>query len=111
MSLLGTRRAFRSAWRYTKAVIKSFRHKGLEAFFRKGSKAGIQAAHASKLARQLARLDQAQAAQDMNLPGWGLHPLHGDLNGHWSVSVNGNRRMTFTFEGVHAVLVDYQDYH
>ena len=107
-------------------MIKSFRHKGLEAFFKKGSKAGIQAAHANKLARQLARLDQAQAAQDMNLPGWGLHPLHGDLknlpgwglhplhgdlNGHWSVSVNGNWRMTFTFEGVHAVLVDYQDYH
>ena len=92
-------------------MIKSFRHKGLEAFFKKGSKAGIQAAHANKLARQLARLDQAQAAQDMNLPGWGLHPLHGDLNGHWSVSVNGNWRMTFTFEGVHAVLVDYRDYH
>lgn len=94
-------------WRYTKLVIKSFRHKGLEAFFNKGSKAGIQATHASKLAR----LDQAQAAQDMNLPGWGLHPLHGDLKGQWSVSVNGNWRMTFMFDGVHAVLVDYQDYH
>ena len=49
------------------------RHKELQAFFERGSKAGIQAAHAPKLARQLARLDQAQQLQDMNLPGWALH--------------------------------------
>ena len=48
----------------------------------------------------------------MNLPGWGLHPLKGkDLKGHYSLTVNGNWRMTFTFEGVDTVLVDYQDYH
>ena len=92
--------------RYNLAVIKSFRHKGLQAFFERGSKAGIQAAHAPKLARQLARLDQAQQLQDMNLPGWALHSQQGSLAGHWSVSVNGNWRMTFTFEGVDAVLVD-----
>jgi len=92
-------------------VIKSFRHKGLQAYFERGTKAGIQAAHAPKLARQLARLDQAQTPQDMNVPGWALHPLHGDLQNHWSVSVNGNWRMTFTFDGLDAVLVDYQDYH
>jgi proteic killer suppression protein len=92
-------------------VIKSFRHKGLQAYFERGTKAGIQAAHAPKLARQLARLDQSQSAQDMNLPGWSLHPLHGDLQNHWAVSVNGNWRMTFTFEGVDAILVDYLDYH
>ena len=92
-------------------MIRSSRHKGLQAFFERGSKAGIQAAHAPKLARQLARLDSATAPQDMNLPGWGLHPLHGTLEGHWAVSVNGNWRMVFAFEGVHAVLVDYLDYH
>lgn len=92
-------------------MIKSFRHKGLQAFFERGTKAGIQAAHAPKLARQLARLEEAQSPQDMNLPGWGLHALHGDLQNHWAVSVNGNWRMTFTFEGVNAVLVNYQDYH
>ncbi len=92
-------------------MIKSFRHKGLQAFFERGTKAGIQAAHAPKLARQLARLDEAQSVQDMNLPGWGLHALHGELRNHWAVSVNGNWRMTFTFEGVNAVLVNYQDYH
>lgn len=47
----------------------------------------------------------------MNLPGWKLHLLQGDLKDHWSVAVNGNWRMTFTFDGVDAVLVDYQDYH
>ena len=92
-------------------MIKSFRDKRLQTFFERGTEAGIQAAHASKLGRQLARLDQAESPQDMNLPGWGLHPLHGGLQGHWAVSVNGNWRLTFTFEGVHAVLVDYQDYH
>jgi len=47
----------------------------------------------------------------MNVPGWGLHPLTEDLKGHWAVSVNGNWRMTFIFEGTDAVLVDYMDYH
>ena len=92
-------------------MIKSYRHKGLQAFFEHGSKAGIQASHAPRLARQLARLDQAAQPQRMNLPGWRLHSLQGDLAGHWSVTVNGNWRMTFLFDGVDAILVDYQDYH
>lgn len=92
-------------------MIKSFRHKGLQAFFDRGTKAGIQAAHAPKLARQLARLDTAQRPVDMNLPGWRFHALVGDLAGHYSVTVNGNWRMTFTFDGEDAELVDYLDYH
>ena len=97
---------------YTSHVIKTFRHKGLQAFFERGTKAGIQAAHAPKLARLLARLSDASCPEDMNLPGWRLHPLKGaDLGGHFSVWVNGNWRMTFAFKGVDAVLVDYQDYH
>ena len=47
----------------------------------------------------------------MGAPGWKLHPLLGDLKGHWSVKVNGNWRLTFRFEGEDVVLVDYQDYH
>jgi proteic killer suppression protein len=89
-------------------VIKSFRHKGLRAFFETGSRAGIQPHHAQRLKRQLARLDVAKSANDMNVPGWRLHPLS---DGNWSVWVNGNWRITFTFEGTDAVLVDYQDYH
>ena len=48
---------------------------------------------------------------DMNVPGWSFHSLKGDLKGHYAVSVSGNWRMTFTFDGDHAVLVDYRDYH
>jgi len=92
-------------------MIKRFRHKGLQDFFEKGSKAGIQPSHAPRLARQLARLDLSKTAEDMNTPGWGLHALSGNLAGHYSVTVNGNWRLTFAFESGDAVLVDYQDYH
>ena len=93
-------------------MIKSFRHKGLEAYFQTGSKAGIQPAHASRLGAMLRRLNETTDAQGMNLPGWGLHPLKGqEFKGHFSVWVNGNWRMTFAFVGADAVLVDYQDYH
>jgi toxin HigB-1 len=92
-------------------VIRTFAHKGLKALFETGSKAGIQPAHAAKLRRQLAQLEQAESAQDMNVPGWRLHPLTGDLAGHWSVWVNGNWRLTFRFEDGDAELVDYRDYH
>ncbi|QNP47191.1 type II toxin-antitoxin system RelE/ParE family toxin [Diaphorobacter aerolatus] len=92
-------------------MIKSFRHKGLEAFFLYGTKAGIIPAHAPRLARLLFRLDLSKVAQDMNLPGWNLHPLRGDLTEFWSVSVNGNWRVIFSFDGEDAILVDYLDYH
>jgi toxin HigB-1 len=92
-------------------MIKSFKHKGLQAFFESGSKAGIQPHHAAKLGRQLARLNQARNADDMNLPGWNCHSLEGALNGHWSVWVSGNWRLTFAFEQGDAILVNYQDYH
>lgn len=92
-------------------MIKSFRHKGLQFFFESGSKAGIQPHHAPRLERQLIRLDLAKTAADMNVPGWRLHSLEGNLIGHYSVTVSGNWRVTFTFEGEDAVLVDYQDYH
>ena len=92
-------------------MIKSFRHDGLERFFLRGSKAGIDPKHAKRLRLQLGTLDSATSATDMNLPGWQWHPLKDDLAGHWAVSVSGNWRLTFTFEGADAVLVDYQDYH
>lgn len=93
-------------------MIRSFRHKGLRAFFEHGSTAGILAAHAQRLGRQLSRLNEASCPSDMNLPGWRLHPLggHGSQK-RWSVWVSGNWRMTFAFDGVDVVLVDYLDYH
>lgn len=92
-------------------MIKSFQHKGLQAFFETGSKAGIQPHHVSRLSRQLVRLDEAKEPEDMNAPGWKLHGLSGNLNGYYAVTVNGNWRMTFTFENGDAALVNYQDYH
>jgi proteic killer suppression protein len=98
-------------------MIKSFRHKGLKKFFETGSTAGIQPAHAKKLRRQLLVLDTAASPADMDVLGWGLHSLTGknpknqDVEKHYSISVNGNWRLTFKFENEDAVLVDYQDYH
>jgi proteic killer suppression protein len=92
-------------------MIKSFRHKGLQRFFETGSKAGIKATHAARLRLQLAALDQAVRAEDLSAPAWGLHLLKGDLKGHWAITVNGNWRVIFTFDGQDAVLVDYKDYH
>jgi len=75
-------------------------------------KIDADARNATRLGAMLRRLNETTEAQGMNLPGWGLHPLKGkDLKGHYAVTVNGNWRMTFTFEGIDAVLVDYQDYH
>ena len=92
-------------------MIKNFVHKGLQKFFETGSKAGIKPAHANRLNLQLGALDAAVKPEDMNVPGWDFHSLNGDLKGHWAVSVNGNWRVTFTFDGKDAVVVDYQDYH
>jgi len=92
-------------------MIRSFRHAGLERFYRTDSKAGIQPAHAAKLRRQLTLLDASTSPQEMNVPGWYLHPLKGNLKNHWSLRVDGNWRITFRFEGEDAVLVDYRDHH
>jgi len=92
-------------------MIKSFEHKGLREFFETGTKKGIQAEHAPRLARILDRLDASISVQDMNLPGYRLHQLKGDKKDLWSVMVSGNWRVTFYFEGQDAYLVDYMDYH
>ena len=92
-------------------MIRSFRHKGLERFFLKGSKSGIQAKHAARLRLILGRLNASTSARDMDLPGLHLHPLAGDRSGTWSVRVSGNWRVTFRFVGGDAEVVDYEDYH
>ena len=96
---------------YDISMIKSFVHKGLQEFFETGTKKGIQAEHSAKLGRMLDRLDASICAQDMDLPGYRLHQLKGNMQDLWSVTVNGNWRITFYFEGQDAYLVDYQDYH
>ena len=92
-------------------MIRSFRHKGLEELFETGTKRGVNPQHAARLVRMLDRLDVSTSPQDMNLPGWRLHTLSGDRAGKWAVSVSGNWRLVFEFEGADAVHVDYEDYH
>jgi proteic killer suppression protein len=96
---------------YNISVIKSFRHKGLKALFETGSVAEVQPAHAKRLRLQLAALDTARTVEDMNIPGWRLHPLKGGMAGRWSITVNGNWRMTFEFRDGDAHVLDYEDYH
>ncbi len=96
---------------YTRAMITSFAHKGLEDFFYDGSKRGIQPRHAQRLADILDRLDAAQHVSDMRYPGSDLHPLQGTLAGYWAVRVSGNWRVIFCFEAGNAFSVNYVDYH
>ena len=92
-------------------MIQSFRHKGLRRFFETGSKRGIQAKHAGRLRMQLAALDSAQSAEDMDLPGYRLHALKGGMAGRWAISVSGNWRITYEFRDGNAHILDYEDYH
>lgn len=92
-------------------MIKSFRHNGLRKLFETGSVAGVQAAHAKLLRLQLAALDTAGVVEDMDIPGFRLHPLKGEMKGRWSISVNGNWRITFEFFDGNAYVLDYEDYH
>ncbi len=92
-------------------MIQSFEHKGLRRFYETGSVAGIQARHAGRLRLQLAALETAQVVQDMDIPGFRLHPLKGQMRGRWAITVNGNWRLTFEFRDGHAYVLDYEDYH
>ncbi|WP_111639132.1 type II toxin-antitoxin system RelE/ParE family toxin [Marinomonas shanghaiensis] len=92
-------------------MIKSFKHKGLKKYFETGSASGIQAKHKSKLRMQLTAIDTAQEIDDINLPGFKLHPLKGDRDGIWSITVNGNWRITFEFIDGNAYILNYEDYH
>ena len=92
-------------------MIRSFRHKGLELFFRTGRKSGIQPQHARKLQLILTLLNRAKGAADVNGPGLFLHGLSGKLSGLLSVRVSGNWRVVFHFNGTDVELIDYLDYH
>ena len=92
-------------------MIKSFKHKGLERFFSNGSTAGIKVSHKARLEERLQALHTAYSVDDMDIPGWRLHPLKGSRSGQWSVSVSGNWRIVFEFRDGDAYVVNYEDYH
>jgi toxin HigB-1 len=92
-------------------MIRSFRHKGLKALYEGSRSAKVARNHISKLQRVLSALDEATGPHEMDLPGFRMHPLRGQRKGVFSVWVSGNWRVTFRFEGVDVVEVDYVDYH
>lgn len=91
-------------------MIRTFKHAGLEKFYKTGSKAGIQPEHATKLSQRLLALDAAKHPLAMNIPGWDLHELKGIKAGIWSIRVDRMWRLTFQFDGENAVQIDYLDY-
>ena len=92
-------------------MIKSFKHKGLEKFFKTGNTAGIQPTHKKKLRIRLTALDTATEIQDINLPGFRLHTLKGKMEGLWAIDVSENWRITFEFKDGNVFIVNYKDYH
>ena len=92
-------------------MIVSFRHRGLQALYEGGTSRRVAPEHVRKLLDILAVLDRSRVPRDVDLPGLRLHPLKGELQGHYAVTVSGNWRVTFRFEDGDAVDVDYLDYH
>lgn len=92
-------------------MIKLLRHKGLRRLFETGSTSDVQASQAKRLRMQLVALDTATVIGDMDVPGFRLHRLKGAMQARWSISVNGNWRITFEFIDGNAFVLDYEDYH
>ncbi len=93
-------------------MVRSISHKGLKKLYEKGQAQGVSANHLQKVRRILASLDAAATTEDLRVPAYNLHPLKGDLSGHWAISVSGNWRVTFRFvAGDRAYDVDLIDYH
>jgi len=92
-------------------MVRTFRHKGLRRLFEDDDSRGVRPDHADKLGRILARLHAARTVSDMDLPGYRLHPLKGELKGFYAVTVQANWRVIFRFSDGEARDVDYLDYH
>ena len=89
----------------------AIRHRGLGRHYEDDERRELNPQQADKIVRILARLDQATEPSHLDLPGWRLHPLKGDLAGYWSITVSGNWRVIFRFEQGEATDVDLLDYH
>jgi proteic killer suppression protein len=92
-------------------MIRQFRHRGLKRLYQDDDRRGVNHEHADKIARMLARLDEATRPQELDLPGFRLHALKGELAGYWSITVRANWRIIFRFEQGDATDVDLVDYH
>ena len=92
-------------------MILDIRHKGLRKLYEDDSSKGVEQIYVEKLRRILFKLEDAECAEDMNLPGYRLHFLTGILKGFWSVTVGANWRVIFRFDGHDATDIDLVDYH
>ena len=92
-------------------MIRDFKHKGLERFFRKSDHRGIPAKSEARIERILDRLDASIRPDDMNLPGYRFHRLKGARANEYAVTVTGNWRITFAFDGEDAIRINLEDYH
>jgi len=92
-------------------MIRRIRHRGLRRLYEDDDRRGLNAQHVERLRRVLAYLDRAREPREVDLPGWRLHQLRGDLAGYWSVTVTANWRIIFRFEDGDVTDVDYVDYH
>jgi len=92
-------------------MIRSFKHRGLRRLYEHGDRSGIRHDLLDAVEDILARLDEVETPQAMNLPGYRLHLLKGELEGFWSVTVRANWRIIFRFEGADAFDVELIDYH
>jgi proteic killer suppression protein len=92
-------------------VIRSFKHRGLKRLYERDDRSGIRSDFVDTVKDILARLDEADTPQALNLPGYRLHLLKGDLKGFWSVTVRANWRIIFRFQGADVLDVELTDYH
>ena len=92
-------------------MIKSFRHRGLQRLYERGDSSRINPILVEKIETALGLLDVAETPEAVNLPGYRLHPLRGDLRGFWSIRVSGNWRLIFRFDDRDVCDVDLVDYH
>ena len=92
-------------------MIRSLKHRGLKRLYGLGEPRGIRPDLLERIEDILTRLDNAETAQAMDLPGYRLHRLKGKLKRFWSVTVNANWRIIFRFEDEDAFDVDLIDYH
>ena len=92
-------------------MIRSFKHRRLKRLFERDDRSGIRPDLVENVEDILGRLNQATTPHALNLPGYRLHPLKGDLRGFWSVTVRANWRIIFRFEGEDAFDVELIDYH
>ncbi len=92
-------------------MIQTFCHRDLKRLYERGDPSKVRTDQAERIALTLADLDDASKPSDLDLPGYRLHRLKGNLEGLWSISISGNWRIIFPFEEGDAYEVDLVDYH